>query len=137
MKNEESRGETARGQAIKPRTPMKNDEQEKLPMKVTDIAAVKDNTEAAVMAFNERWVPMPGFGLGVEAMDVRQLRDAMGLRATMDVGDPWPAAEQLLLRLGFRWHWLGAQRVMYMKERDECMRCKDDGWEDAEEWNEE
>lgn len=109
------------------------EQEEKAPKKVTDIDAVKENTEAAVYAFNERWMPMPEFGLGVEVMDARQLRDAMGLRATIDAGDPWPTAERLLIELGFRWHWLGAQRVMYLKEKDDFIRCGDDGWEDGEE----
>lgn len=102
------------------------DEQEKLPAKVTDIDALQDNIEAAVYAFNERWASMPDFRMGVEVMDVRQLRDAMGLRATIDVGDPWPTAEKLLLELGFRWHWLGNQRVMYVMERDSF--CGNDEW---------
>lgn len=99
--------------------------------KVTDIEALKGNTEAAVMEFNERWAPMPRFDIGVEVMDVRQLRDAMGLRATMDTGDPWPAAEQLLLQLGFRWHWLGTQRVMFLQEKDGFIPST--GWEQARE----
>ena len=64
-------------------------------------------------------------------MDARQLRDALGLRATIDAGDPWPTAEQLLLEHGFRWHWLGTSRVMYLKERDDFV--PDTGWVDAEE----
>ena len=98
---------------------------------VTDIGAVKDNAEAAVNAFNERWVPMPGFDIGVEVMDVQQLRDAMGWRATIDWGDPWPMAERLLLGLGFRWQWVGTSRVMYVKERDGFV--PDTGWQDGEE----
>ena len=110
-------------------------EEEKTPRKVTDIDALAANVEAAVMAFAERWLPMPGFAAGVEVMDQRQLRDAMGLRATIDGGDPWPTAEKLLLEQGFRWHWLGAMRVMYLREKDGWM--PDDGWEEAEEENEE
>lgn len=98
---------------------------------VTDIEALRSNAEMAVMAFAERWLPMPRFDLGVEVMDARQLRDAMGLRATIEAGDPWPAAERLMLELGFRWHWLGADRVMYLREKDGWKA--DDGWQDADE----
>lgn len=109
-------------------------EQDPTPKKVTDIDAVESNTVMAVAAFAERWTPMPEFTLGVEVMDIRQLRDAMGLRATIDWGDPWPTAEQLLLQQGFRWHWLGSQRVMFLKERDEFIEVGGDtGWVDAEE----
>ena len=107
------------------------EEQEKLPVKITDIDAVDENIKAAVYEFNERWVSMPDFRMGVEIMDVRQLRDAMGLRATIDVGDPWPTAEKLLLEAGFRWHWLGNQRVMYVMERD-SFRMRDE-WENLDE----
>jgi hypothetical protein len=106
------------------------DEKEHAAKKVTDIEAAKGNIAAAVYAFNDRWASMPGFAMGVEVMDQRQLRDAMGLRATIDTGDPWPKAEQLLLELGFRWHWLGGQRVMYVRERDEFI---DEDWSEAEE----
>ena len=106
--------------------------EEKAPRKVTDIEAAKSNINAAVYAFNERWAPMPRFALDVEVMDQRQLRDAMGLRATIDTGDPWPAAEKLLLELGFKWHWLGGQRVMLVQERDSFVQAGDD-WEDGEE----
>lgn len=111
------------------------DEQEKVLRNVTDIEALKNNTEAAVSAFNERWMPMPVFDIGVEVMDVRQLRDAMGLRATMEAGDPWPTAERMLLDLGFRWQWLGAQRVMYLREKGSY--SPDTGWDDAVESEEE
>lgn len=100
-------------------------------MKVTDIVAVSENVMAAVDSFSARWLSMPRFGLDCEVMDTRQLRDAMGLRASIDWGDPWPTAEQELLRRGFRWHWLGSQRVMYLKERDGIV--PDTGWEEAEE----
>jgi len=111
---------------------MKSEEsEEKTPRKVTDIDAAGENIRTMVMAFNERWVPMPGFALGVEVMSVGQLRDAMGLRATIDVGDPWPEAEKMLHEFGFRWHWLGGQRVMYLKERDDFV--PDTGWEVPEE----
>ena len=105
--------------------------EEKTPRKVTDIDALAENISSAVAAFAERWAPMPGFSQNVEVMDQRQLRDAMGLRATIDGGDPWPKAEKLLLESGFRWHWLGAMRVMYLQEKDEWV--PDTGWEDAEE----
>jgi len=97
----------------------------------TDIKALKDNAEQAVDAFARRWLSMPAFTLECEVMDQRQLRDAMGLRATIEAGDPWPAAEKLLLEHGFRWHWLGDTRVMYLKERDGYE--PDDGWSDGEE----
>lgn len=111
---------------------MKNEEsEEKAPLKVTDIDALKNNVRMAVEEFAERWISMPGFGLDVEVMSVSQLRDAMGLRASIDWGDPWPAAEKELIEHGFRWHWLGGQRVMYLKERDDFV--PDTGWSDAEE----
>lgn len=105
--------------------------EEKTPRKVTDIDALKENVQMAVEEFAKRWISMPGFGLDVEVMSVSQLRDAMGLRASIDWGDPWPAAEQELLEHGFRWHWLGGQRVMYLRERDDFV--PDTGWSDAEE----
>ena len=107
-----------------------DDEQEHGPRKVTDIDAAIDNINEAVYAFNDRWASMPKFALGVEVMDQRQLRDAMGLRATIDTGDPWPKAEQLLLQLGFKWHWLGGMRVMFVHERDGFI---DEDWSDGEE----
>lgn len=108
----------------------RDDDEEKVPRKVTDIDAALSNIEVAVYAFNERYASMPQFGLDVEVMDQRQLRDAMGLRATIDTGDPWPKAEQLLLELGFHWHWLGGQRVMFVQERDGFI---DEDWSEAEE----
>lgn len=110
---------------------MKEDNEEKTPRKVTDIDAAGENIRTMVMAFNERWVPMPGFAIDVEVMSVGQLRDAMGLRASIDWGDPWPEAEKLLHEFGFRWHWLGGQRVMYLRERDDFV--PDTGWEVPEE----
>ena len=113
------------------------EEQEQLPLKVTDIEAVVANAESAVAAFADRWSPMPTFAVGVEVMDARQLRDAMGLRASMDWGDPWPKAERLLLDMGFRWHWLGTNRVMFLKERGEFIQSGgDSGWQDGVEWDE-
>lgn len=110
---------------------MKEDNEEKTPLKVTDIDALKENVRMAVEEFAKRWISMPGFGLDVEVMSVSQLRDAMGLRASIDWGDPWPAAEQELIEHGFRWHWLGGQRVMYLRERDDFV--PDTGWEVPEE----
>lgn len=88
------------------------------------------NYEDAVVAFSQQWLPMPGFDIGVEVMDVRQLRDALGVRASGDYGDAWPSAERLLLKSGFRWHMLNGQRVMYLKERDGFK--PDTGWIDVE-----
>lgn len=110
---------------------MAKSDEEKAPLKVTDIDALKMNVRMAVEEFAGRWIPMPGFGLDVEVMSVSQLRDAMGLRASIDWGDPWPAAEKELIEHGFRWHWLGGQRVMYLKERDDFV--PDTGWEVPEE----
>ena len=106
------------------------DDEEKVPRKVTDIDAVKNNTEQAVEEFAERWLSMPRFTMDCEVMDQRQLRDAMGLRATVDIGDPWPKAEKLLIERGFRWHQLGGMRVMYLMEREGYE--PDDGWSDGE-----
>lgn len=98
---------------------------------VTDLEALKYNTEQAVEAFAEQWLSMPRLTMGCQVMDQRQLRDAMGLRATIEAGDPWPKAEEMLLGMGFRWHILGGSRVMYLKEREDCE--PDDGWSDGEE----
>jgi len=106
---------------------MKEDSEEKLPSKVTDITAAQDNIDAAVQAFAERWLPMPNLTEQCEVMDQGQLRDAMGLHATIDLGDPWPQAENLLLKMGFRWHNLGSSRVMFLREREEAVI--DDGWQ--------
>ncbi len=108
----------------------KSDDEEKLPQKVTDISAARDNIQAAVNAFCEQWAAAPEFRVGVELMDQCQLRNAMGLRATMDIGDPWPKAEMLLLNLGYKWHMLGGNRVMYVIERDGFI---DADWSEAEE----
>lgn len=110
----------------------KSDDEEKLPQKVTDISAARDNIEAAVNAFCEQWAAAPEFRIGVELMDQCQLRNAMGLRATMDIGDPWPKAEMLLLNLGYKWHMLGGNRVMYVIERDGFI---DADWSEAQEVN--
>ena len=107
---------------------------EKKPIKVTDISAAKSNIGEMVEAFADRWMPWPKFDIGVEVMDVGQLRDAMGLRATIDLGDPWPEAERTLLDMGFVWHWLSGKRVMYLKEKDGYEPPT--GWEDAEEYDE-
>lgn len=117
---------------------MSKTKEEDVPKKITDIDALQSNIESAVMGFAARWISMPGFGDGVEVMGVSQLRDAMGLRATSDVGDPWPTAEQLLLQSGFCWHWLGSQRVMFLMEKDgysgTTAMAGGDGWDDADEW---
>lgn len=100
-------------------------------LSVTDLDAIKKNTEEAVNAFAERYISMPRFTMDCEVMDQSQLRDAMGLRATFESGDPWPKAEQLLMERGFRWHNLGGMRVMYVLEREGYE--PDTGWENAEE----
>ncbi len=111
---------------------MAKDKKEQAPMVVTDLDAIKDNTREAVDAFAQRWLSMPRFDVGVEIMDIARLRDMMGLRATFEYGDPWPAAEQLLIgTYNFRWHWVGSQRVMFLKEREDAII--DDGWDDGEE----
>ena len=108
-------------------------DEEKAAKKVTDIDAAGSNITVAVQAFADQWLPWPQFDIGVEIMDVGRLRDAMGLRASIDIGDPWPSAEKQLLSLGFRWQMLGGQRVMYLKEKDGFEPYT--GWEDAEEVN--
>lgn len=110
---------------------MGQNNEEKALKKVTNIDAVDENVLAAVTAFNERWMPWPKFDIDVEVMDVGQLRDAMGLRASIDWGDPWPSAEKQLMDKGFRWQMLSGLRVMYLKERDAYQ--PDTGWEEAEE----
>lgn len=109
----------------------RGEEEDKLPTKITDIEALRVNVQEAVDGFHERWMSMPEFSEHCTVMDLRQLRDAMGLRSTFEAGDPWPAAENLLLQYGFRWHWLGGSRVMFLQERDNYQ--PDTGWEDAEE----
>ena len=108
----------------------KSEEQEQQSFSVTDLDAIKENAREAVDAFAKRYLSMPRFGLNIEVMNQAQLRDAMGLRATFDYGDPWPAAEQLLIQdYRFRWHMLGGQRVMFLKEREDFV--PDDGWNDG------
>ena len=97
----------------------------------TDIKALKDNATKAAEEFASRYLSMPKFTMDCEVMDQRQLRDAMGLRATIEAGDPWPAAEQVLMKAGFRWQMLGGMRVMFLKEREDYV--PDDGWNDGEE----
>ena len=111
---------------------MGKSEQETPALVVTDLDAIKDNAEKAVGTFASQWLSMPRFDIGVEVFDQARLRDAMGLRATFEYGDPWPAAEQLLYKHGFRWHILSGQRVMFLKERDGYE--PDDGWNDGEEY---
>lgn len=112
---------------------MKEREEQDFEMSVTDLDAIKANAEAAVKAFSDRWLSAPRFTERCEVMDQARLRDAMGLRATFESGDPWPAAEQLLLQMGFRWHMLGGMRVMYLMERDDLLPSENDGWNDGEE----
>ena len=112
-----------------PSNPMAKEEEEKTPIKVTDIEAAKDNIDVAVLAFAERWISLPCMSLPCEVMDIGQLRDAMGLHATIDLGDPWPQAEQLLMKMGFRWHNLGASRVMYLREKEDFI--DNGGWNGA------
>lgn len=109
----------------------KGKDEEREPFKATDIDAAKRNIETAVNDFADRWLPMPRFTEECEVMSQAQLRDAMGLRATWDIGDPWPNAEKMLMERGFRWHNLGGMRVMFLRERDGYK--PDDGWEEAEE----
>lgn len=104
-------------------------EDEKKPLRVTDIDSAKSNIETIVYSFTERWMPWPNFDLGVEVMDVGQLRDAMGLRVTFDIGDPWPEAERMLLEQGFVWHLLNGQRVMYLKEKGGYVQ--ETGWQEV------
>jgi len=101
------------------------------PQTVTDLDALQLNAEAAAKEFGRRWMSAPKFTLNCEVMDQAQLRDAMGLRATFEYGDPWPAVEELLVSMGFRWHLLGSQRVMFLMERKDY--TPDTGWEEAEE----
>ena len=107
-------------------------EKNDIELKVTDLEAIKSNTREVVEAFAQRYISMPRFDIGVDVMTQAQLRDAMGLRATFDYGDPWPAAEQLLVgTYNFRWHMLSGQRVMFLKEREDVVIS--DGWDDGEE----
>ncbi len=112
---------------------MKRGDEEKkdIQLTVTDLDAIKDNTEQAVNSFAERYICVPRFTIDDIIMDQAQLRDAMGLRATFESGDPWPRAEQLLMDRGFRWHMLGGIRVMYLRERDNTIPSND-GWNDGE-----
>lgn len=106
-------------------------EEDKLPSKVTDIEAAQDNVNSAVQAFAERWISLPCMSLPCEVMDQGQLRDAMGLYATIDLGDPWPQAEKLLMQMGFRWHTLGHSRVMFLRENENYI--DNGGWQAPEE----
>lgn len=98
---------------------------------VTDLYSIEKNTQTAAEEFAERYISVPKFTEHTKVMDQAQLRDAMGLRATFEYGDPWPQAENLLLQKGFRWHNLGGMRVMYVQEREDSV--PDDGWNDGEE----
>lgn len=108
-----------------------SDEKQDIQLSVTDLDAIKDNTEQAVDAFARRYLSMPRFTERCEVMDQSQLRDAMGLRATFEYGDPWPKAEQLLMERGFRWHNLGGMRVMFVMEREDLLPSELDGWNDG------
>ena len=108
----------------------RRDDDQDVKLSVTDLDAIESNAESAVIAFSERFISAPRFTERCQVMDQAQLRDAMGLRATFESGDPWPKAEQLLLKSGFRWHVLGGMRVMYLMERDDFL--PDTGWEEAE-----
>ena len=108
-----------------------DEQEEMLPLKVTDITAAQDNIDMAVQNFAERWISLPYMSMPCEVMDQGQLRDAMGLHATFDLGDPWPQAENLLLSMGFRWHNLGGTRVMFLREREYAVI--DNGWAVASE----
>lgn len=110
---------------------MARSDDDKAPLKITDIEALRNNIIMAVQAFNEQWVSIPSFTEDCIVMDIRQLRNAMGLRSTMEMGDTWPIAEQILLNYGFRWHWLGGSRVMFLRERDGFVQ--DTGWQEVEE----
>lgn len=110
---------------------MARSDDDKAPLKITDIEALLNNIIMAVQAFNEQWVSIPSFTEDCIVMDIRQLRNAMGLRSTMEMGDTWPIAEQILLNYGFRWHWLGGSRVMFLRERDGFVQ--DTGWQEVEE----
>ena len=90
----------------------------------------QQNIEDAVAAFIRQWAAMPELDIGVAVIDKRQLRDMMGVRASDDYGDPWPSVERKLLDAGYRWHILGGQRVMFLKERDDFVYAD---WSDAEE----
>ena len=107
------------------------EQEEKLPSKVTDIDAAHDNIDMAVQTFAKHWLSLPAMVMPCEVMDQGQLRDAMGLHATIDLGDPWPQAEKMLLQMGFRWHSLGMQRVMFLREREDVI--EDTGWQEADE----
>lgn len=109
----------------------KQEQQDPSQFSVTDLEAMKDNTKCAVEAFAQRYLSLPKFVMDCEVMDQGQLRDAMGLRATFESGDPWPAAEKQLLEHGFCWHNLGGMRVMFLREREDYQH--DDGWNDGEE----
>lgn len=109
----------------------RDSEEPDVPKKVTDIEAAGENIRKAVEMFAERWIPLPAMAMPCEVMDVGQLRDAMGLRATIDLGDPWPSAERLLFKQGFRWHWIGSSRVMIMREREDTVPSAD--WDEPEE----
>jgi hypothetical protein len=110
---------------------MKKGRDEGCEIHCTDIESIKANAESAVCEFARRYISLPKMTDDCEVMDLRQLRDAMGLRATIEAGDPWPKAERELSARGFRWHMLGGVRVMFLREREDY--APDDGWSDGEE----
>ena len=108
----------------------KSEEEEKQPSKMTDISAAVSNVNSAVLSFCDRWIPLPTMTPPCEVVDQGQLRDMLGLIPTIDLGDPWPQAEEMLLNEGFRWHQMGNSRVMFLREKDDCL--SEDGWEEVE-----
>lgn len=105
-------------------------EEPEIPKKITDIEAARWDVEQSVCMFMHRWTPLAEFSIPCEVMDQGNLRDAMGLRATIDLGDPWPIAEQMLLSNGYLWHLLGTSRVMFLREREDLIA---EGYDDADE----
>ena len=102
-------------------------------LSVTDLAALEDNASRAAQAFCERWISLPSLVFPCEVMSLPELRNAMGLRATFNGGDPWPAVESYLLSHGFEWHYLGSQRVMYLRARADTIQVDVSDWQEAEE----
>ena len=110
----------------------RNDDDEQEVKRLMTVEEISESIEDRVAAFCQQYISLPRLMMPCEVMDIGQLRDAMGLRASIDWGDPWPSAEKQLHDLGFRWQSLSGMRVMYLKERDEYK--PDTGWEEAEEY---
>lgn len=91
----------------------------------------QQNIEDAVAQFAMQYLPSPVYNIDVEIMNQAQLRDAMGIRASADFGDPWPKAERKLLDLGFHWHNFAGDRVMFLLEREDAIVV--DGWQTPQE----